>query len=81
MLDALTLKGLIVAKGYCQKDVAEQLGITPKTFYKRLKSGVFKSNEIDQLVKLLDISDPVAIFFADKAAQRATKKEGAHDYS
>ena len=37
MIDTAKLKGLIVEKGYTQGDIAKEIGITPKTFYERMK--------------------------------------------
>ena len=65
MVNSNKLKGLIVSKGLTQKDVAEKLNMTPKTFSLKLKKGVFGSDEIEMLINLLDISDPVSIFFAN----------------
>lgn len=65
MVNSNKLKGLIVSNGLTQKDIAEKLGMTPKTFSLKLKKGVFGSDEIEIMIKLLDISDPVPIFFAD----------------
>lgn len=58
------LKGRIVAKGYTQEQIAKMLCITPNTFRHKLAKGVFGSDEIEILIKALDIKDPVAIFFA-----------------
>lgn len=58
------LKGLIAKKGFSQKYVAECLGITAKTLYLKMKSGVFNSTEIHILIDLLDIENVMEIFFA-----------------
>ena len=58
------LRGIIAEKGYSQSDVAKEIGITPKTFYEKMKVGIFGSDEIETMIDLLDISDPVGIFFA-----------------
>lgn len=63
MVNSNKLKGLIVSKGLTQKQVAKELDITPKTFSLKLKKGVFGSDEIETMINLLDISDPVPIFF------------------
>ena len=65
MIDTNKLKGLIVERGYSQSDIAKMLGITPKTFYERMNRGIFYSNEIEKMINILSISDPVTIFFAD----------------
>lgn len=66
MIDTHALKVRIVDENLTQKDVAQQLGITPKTFYKKMKKGIFNSNEIEQLIVILRIPDPMSIFFAQK---------------
>ena len=58
------LRGVIVKNGYTQSNVAGMIGITPKTFYEKMKNGVFGSNEIQIMIDRLHIEDPVSIFFA-----------------
>ena len=58
------LRGVIVKNGYTQSDVVGMIGITPKTFYEKMKNGVFGSNEIQIMIDRLHIEDPVSIFFA-----------------
>lgn len=58
------LIGKIAEKGYSQKDMAEAIGIAPKTFYAKMKAGVFGSDEIEVMIDKLAIDDPEAIFFA-----------------
>ena len=64
MIDTLKLKGKIVENGLTQADVAKRLDITPKTFSEKMRKGVFLSNEIEEMIELLSIDDPVSIFFA-----------------
>jgi predicted transcriptional regulator len=59
------LKGIIVEKGLSQSDVAKSIGITPKTFYDKMKRGVFGTEEVEKMIQLLDIKNPADIFFAD----------------
>lgn len=58
------LRGIIAEKGYSQTDVAKEIGIAPKTFYEKMKNGVFGSDEIQSMIVMLEIEDPVSIFFA-----------------
>jgi len=44
--------------------VAKMIGITPKTFYEKMKIGVFGSDEIQIMINELHIKDPISIFFA-----------------
>lgn len=66
MIDTNALKGIIVAKGKSQKDVAEYLGMTPKTYYSKMNKGVFGSDEIEGMIDFLEINNPSDIFFAKK---------------
>lgn len=63
MVNANLLRAEWVKKDMKQKDVADILGISSKTMGMKLKKGVFLSNEIETLIKALDITDPVTIFF------------------
>lgn len=58
------LTGIIAERGKTKADVAEAIGITPKTFYDKMKKGVFGSDEIQGMIDYLDISEPMDIFFA-----------------
>lgn len=62
------LKGRIVAKGLTQEQVANMLGISPNTFRRKLAKGVLGSDEIEKLIKILGIEDPMKIFFANTVA-------------
>lgn len=64
MVDTNALKGIIIAKGKTQQDVANAIGITPKTFYSKMKKGVFGSDEMESMIELLNIENPIDIFFA-----------------
>ena len=65
MVQTNKLRGIIAEKGLSQSDVAKEIGITPKTFYEKMKIGVFGSDEIEIMIKYLDIEDPISIFFAN----------------
>ena len=60
------LRGIIAKNGLSQSDVALKIGVTPKTFYEKMKIGVFGSDEIQVMIDNLKIEDPIAIFFARK---------------
>lgn len=66
MIDTNALKGIIVAQGLTQEKVARHIGMNPKTFGRKMKKGVFGSDEMEAMIELLSIEDPVRIFFADK---------------
>ena len=64
MIDTNALRGIIVARGTTQQDVARSIGMTPKTFYSKMKKGVFGSDEMEKMIEVLSIDNPGAIFFA-----------------
>ena len=64
MIKTDELRGIIAKNGLSHSDVAIKIGITPKTFYEKMKNGVFGSDEIQIMINELHIEDPVSIFFA-----------------
>jgi predicted XRE-type DNA-binding protein len=64
MIKTDELRGIIAKNNLSQAKVAEVLGITPKTFYEKMNRGVFGSDEIEAMIHLLKIENPIEIFFA-----------------
>ena len=64
MIKTAELRGIIAKNGFSQSDVALKIGITPKTFYEKMKIGVFGSDEIQIMIDELHIDDTASIFFA-----------------
>ena len=64
MIKTNELRGIIAKNGLSQTDVAKMIDITPKTFYEKMKNGVFGSDEIQIMIDELHIDDPMPIFFA-----------------
>lgn len=60
------LKGIIAERDTSQRAVAKHLGMTEKTFYSKMKKGVFDSDEISEMISLLAIENPIEIFFATR---------------
>lgn len=60
------LRGVIAERGMSQRKVAERLGITEKTFYSKMKAGVFGTDEVEKMIEILKIENPVEIFLAKK---------------
>lgn len=65
MINTNKLRGIIAEKGTSQAKMAEYLGITPKTFYDKMRKGVFDSDEIELIISKLDIprDECMDIFF------------------
>ena len=64
MIKTNELRGIIAKNGLSQTDVAKMIGVTPKTFYEKMKNGVFGSDEIQIMIDELHIDDPKPIFLA-----------------
>lgn len=60
------LRGIITEQGLTQEKVAVAIGITPKTFYAKMKKGVFGTDEVMKMVSLLNIRDPASIFLVNE---------------
>lgn len=73
MLNVLEFKAAMVRKGYTQKMLAEILGISEKTFTERIKTKRFGSDEIEKLIEVLEISNPMPIFFSNTVTCKDTK--------
>lgn len=64
MVDTMKLKGIIAERGMSQRQVAKELGIAEKTFYEKMKKGVFGTDEASKMVSLLSITDAASIFLS-----------------
>lgn len=58
------LRGVIAERGLSQRKVAAHLGMTEKTFYEKMKKGVFGTDEVQKMIELLKIEDPISIFLS-----------------
>jgi len=65
MVQKKLLYGEIAKAELSQAEVARRIGMTPKTFYTKVKKGVFGSDEIVKIVEVCGISDPLPIFFPE----------------
>ena len=66
MIDTTVLKAIIVSREMTQQEGAHMIGITPKTFYLKMKKGVFGSDDMEKMIDILSIENPSEIFFAKK---------------
>ena len=66
MVDTDKLRGLIYERGMTMSKTAAAIGMSQKTFYSKMKAGVFGTDDVDHLIDLLAIDDPAAIFLVRK---------------
>lgn len=72
MIKTDELKLIIFKNGLSQRKVANVLGMAEKTFYAKMKKGVFSSDEIQGMIDLLNIEEPIKIFFANEVTLKDT---------
>lgn len=64
MINSQMLFDVICYNHFSIKEMAYILNITPKEFKKKLKMGIFQSNEIEMMLHFLKFPvDPMKIFF------------------
>jgi len=64
MINANLIRGKIVENGMTQAEVAAMIGISAKTFSLKMSSGKFGLDEVDKMIKILKIEEPLKYFFA-----------------
>ena len=65
MVDTLKIKALVIERGLTQTEVAKKLGMSNRAWYDRMNKKKFNSEEMYNLIHVLDIKNPIDIFFAD----------------
>jgi len=68
MINANLIRAKIVENGMTQKQVAQAIGMTAKTFTDKMKTGKFGLDEADKMIELLKIENPERYFFANTVA-------------
>lgn len=69
MFDERRFKAQLVLADVTMKELAVKLGINESTLYRKIKQdGAFTRDEINEMISILNISDPKDIFFADELA-------------
>lgn len=69
MFNKNRFKACIVEAGKSIAEVAECLDISESTMYRKIeRNGDFKREEIDKLIIILNIKNPMDIFFESKLA-------------
>lgn len=74
LVDTNRLRGLIAERGFSQVRLAKKLGMHEKTFYEKMRRGKFDSDEMYDMISILDIVKPEEIFFAPDVTQQVTKE-------
>lgn len=78
VVDVDLLKGIITAKKLKQRDVYKSMNLTKRQWETRLKIRQFSSDEIAELIFILNINsleDVASIFFAPKDTQEVSNND------
>lgn len=68
MFDKKRLQAQMVLKDMNAEELSEQLGINPSTFYRKMNNdGDFSRAEIEKMIIVLEINDPIFVFFDNNA--------------
>lgn len=71
MVRTNVLRGKMAENGYTAVKLAKELGMTPKTFYNKMKKGVFGSDEIYEMIRILNIQNPIDVFFCPESSAKS----------
>ena len=66
MVDTDKLRGVIYERGLTMAKTAAAIGMSQKTFYGKMKSGVFGTDDVDNLIDVLAITNPAEIFLVKR---------------
>ena len=73
MVNTDKIRGLMAEKKITGKDMAKAMGISPNTFSAKMKEGIFNTNEMQVIVDVLSIENPLPIFFCPESFVRRNK--------
>lgn len=66
MVNIPELRAAMARKEITQKKLAEAIGLSEQTMCRRMKEKCFGTEEAEKISKVLDLPDPVCIFFTRK---------------
>lgn len=69
MVKAELVRAEAARNGMSVAGLARQIGIPPATLYRKLKSGILNSDEIESIVRVCGTEDPMPIFFPEMLRQ------------
>lgn len=70
MFNQAEFRAAMARKGVTKKEVAQELGVSEVTLWRKLnKDGDFSREEINKLIDCLQIDDPSAVFFAPELTE------------
>lgn len=64
-MDVNRLRSEIVRCGFNQGSFCDKINMSQATFSRRMKTGVFRTDEVMRMAKVLNLEDPSAIFLSE----------------
>lgn len=68
MINAKKIRARIVELGLTQQQVAEEIGMSAKTFSIKMNNGKFGLDEAERMISVLKIEKPDTYFFTNDVA-------------
>jgi len=56
------LRGIMAERNCTQHELAAAIGVSDKTFYNKMKKGIFGTDEVEKMIAHLEIDNPAEIF-------------------
>ena len=66
MVDTAKLRGIFAEHNDSVSKAAKVIGVTRDTMYRKMRRGVFGTDEMEVLIEHYGIEDPMSIFFKRK---------------
>lgn len=66
MVDTARLRGLFAEKNLSQRKVAKGIGMPEATFRRKMKRGIFGTDDAEKIIVFVGIDNPAEIFLARK---------------
>lgn len=66
MFNAQEFRAQLSRMGYTQRRLAKELGMSDNTMTQKIKTGKFTLVEANEIGRILQIKDPVPIFFSQE---------------
>lgn len=68
MVNQNLLRAEIVRNGMTQRELANKIGMSESTFLRKMKKGAFGTDEVERMIVVLNINDPLSVFFDMKVS-------------
>lgn len=65
MFNKLLFNSALAAKGYTKDELAKKIGMSRSTLTRRMKTGIFGTDEVKKIISVLEVKNPMPIFFAE----------------